>query len=199
MKKNEIDFMRALREVGFPSSLCESINEIRSVIFESEETTGIKMANGTVVDREELHYPENAEVVELMRTTEGKPCIKLGKMQKGRIAEEDEEVMSREGKAYAKKGDLIIDDGVDDNGNKMEYVPARDMWEDEPANPEGTMWRKKGGQECTYWTAEKPLTIKLSWQPDAPLSVKEGYKIVLLPNGSIAPNAPEVFEKNYEI
>jgi hypothetical protein len=198
MKKNEIEFMRALREAGFSSSLCESINEIRSVIFESEETAGIKMANGTVIDGEELHYPENAEVIELMRTTEGKPCIKLGKLQKGRIAEEDEEVMSREGKAYAKKGDLIIDDGVDDSGNKMEYVPARDMWEDKPANPEGTMWRKKGGQECTYWTTEKPLTIKLSWQPDAPLSVAPGYKIVLLPNGSIAPNAPEVFDKNYE-
>lgn len=34
MKKSEVEFVEALRKVGFSRSICESINDIRKVIFE---------------------------------------------------------------------------------------------------------------------------------------------------------------------
>lgn len=37
MKKIEVEFVEALRKVGFSGTLCESINNIRKVIFENEE------------------------------------------------------------------------------------------------------------------------------------------------------------------
>ena len=37
MKKTEAEFVSSLRKAGFPGSLCESINEIRKAVFESEE------------------------------------------------------------------------------------------------------------------------------------------------------------------
>jgi hypothetical protein len=36
MKKNEEEFIKALVETGLSSSLCESINDIRKAVFESE-------------------------------------------------------------------------------------------------------------------------------------------------------------------
>ena len=36
MKKSEVEFVEALRKVGFSGTLCESINKIRKVVFESE-------------------------------------------------------------------------------------------------------------------------------------------------------------------
>ena len=37
MKKSEVEFVDALRKVGLSRSLCESVNDIRKVIFEPEE------------------------------------------------------------------------------------------------------------------------------------------------------------------
>lgn len=37
MNKNEVEFLNALRKIGFSRSLCESVNGIRKSVFESEE------------------------------------------------------------------------------------------------------------------------------------------------------------------
>ncbi len=37
MKKSEVEFVEALRKVGLSRSLCESVNDIRKAVFESEE------------------------------------------------------------------------------------------------------------------------------------------------------------------
>ncbi len=37
MNKNEVEFLNALRKSGFSRSLCESVNDIRKAVFESED------------------------------------------------------------------------------------------------------------------------------------------------------------------
>ena len=37
MKKNEVEFLNALKKVGFSGSLCESISDIRKAIFENDD------------------------------------------------------------------------------------------------------------------------------------------------------------------
>ena len=37
MKRNEVEFVDALRKIGFSNSICESINDIRKAIFEGED------------------------------------------------------------------------------------------------------------------------------------------------------------------
>lgn len=40
MNESENEFINSLRRVGIPNSLCESINDIRRIIFENEEEPG---------------------------------------------------------------------------------------------------------------------------------------------------------------